>query len=165
MDDRNADYEWHARVTEVWSADENQSPFGNGNLASHLIWTEDGSKWVGSNERPAWGSCQSMYQRISSELLLYRLACTFPATVHLLGQAGYKAVWWVGVVHKSGARVGFSEWKGASGFWSDFSSMDDPRRGELPTPELLADLKDLIDYLVSDVCAHPYDGLVAGNIA
>lgn len=162
MTDRNAGYEWRDRVLEKWSTDTDQVPFGCGNLDLRLAWVGGQSMWLTSNElacRP-WGSWKSMSDMIRSPSLLYRLACTFPATVRTTGADGYKSVWHLNVIHSSGVRIGFGEHKGAAGFWSDFHSLED-----IPSPELLADLKDLIDYLVSDVCAHPYDGLVAGNIA
>lgn len=166
MSDRNADYEWRDSVLEKWSTDPDQSPFGCGNLNSHLVWIDGKSQWLPLQElvSRSWKSYQSMSRIVTSPDLLYRLACTFPATIELSGPVGYKCVWAVGVIHKSGVRICFGEHKGAAAFWSDFSSLDDPRF-PVPSPEFLADLKDLVDYLVSDVCAHPYDGLVAGCIA
>ena len=166
--DRNADYEWRDRIREKWSTDEDQQGFGNGNLASHLVWVNGESCWKTSKERQlmSWGDYESMYAVISSPNLLYRIACTFDVETAFFGESGYKAVWHINLKHKSGVRVGFGEHKGGSGFWTEFYAMEEgPHCENPPTQELLDDIKDLIDYFASDVCAHPYDGVVAGQVA
>lgn len=166
--ERNADYDWKNRILEAWSVDEDQAGFGNGNLDCHLI--------LDSNRKCAWSKRwrtsgdgkYSFYEAIDSPLLLYRLACTFDfECVSFFGASGYKAVWHLNLVHnETQERVGFGEHKGASGFWTKYNALDlSNGNKEIPPAEFLEGLSDLVEYLISDVCAHNYDGLVAGNIA
>lgn len=53
----------------------------------------------------------------------------------------------------------FDDWKGGSHFHTNFYS-----HTEMPK-EVQKDICTLIDYLLSDGCAHPYDSLVAGSVA
>jgi len=64
------------------------------------------------------------------------------------------------LLHKSsGKGISFSEWKGAAGFW-----LPDTDSAKV-NKELKADLIELMNYLISEKCAHPYDNLVAGSVA
>lgn len=60
---------------------------------------------------------------------------------------------------KTGEIVIFGEHKAGSSFWTKFVNIKDVPK------EFLKDLKELIEYLVSDEVSHPYDGVVAGSIA
>lgn len=170
MSERKADYEWRDRLLLKWVIDDDQTAFGNGNLETHFSWVDGESRWLTSRERAMipWSSRTAMYARIPSPKLLYRIACTFDVHTRFFGPAGYKCVWFVNVVHKpTETSVGFGESKGGSGFWTEFYSLEGGGNyGDIAPPkEFLDDLKDLIDYFDSDVCAHPYDGVVAGEVA
>ena len=168
MSNRNADYDWRDRVISKWSVNKDQTPFGMGNLASHFGWVGGESRWITDEELRtiSFSNIKNMYSMIPSERLLYRIACTFEADVSFFGPGGYKSVWWVSLLHKpTCARLGLSEHKGAASFWTSFYSLNGVDGKHTPPAEFLADTKDLIDYFVSDVCAHPYDGLVAGHVA
>lgn len=165
MSNRNADYDWRDRIVSKWKVNEDQAPFGMGNLASHFGWIDGESRWITDDESRTipWHNIKRMYSMIPSERLLYRIACTFEAEVSFWGPEGYKAVWWVSLVHKpTSVRLGLSEHKGGASFWTSFYSLNGKHA---PPAEFLVDTKDMIDYFVSGVCAHPYDGLVAGHVA
>lgn len=99
------------------------------------------------------------YQAIPSALLLYRLGCVFDGEVHF-DREGYKAIWDFPLKHiKTGELVIFGEHKGGSSFWTRWVNVKDVPK------EFLKDLKELIEYLVSDEVSHPYDGVVAGSVA
>lgn len=150
-------------------------------------------------------------QMISSHLLMYRSACTFPDALEVENQG--KCIWQCMLKHKETGRVfGFSEAKGCASvrgtrdgsltpffrkldldkrklFMADKSIHDqlsllyptelpekvfesflfeerDALRGHLHANKVfLSDAVELLDYIVSDQCEHPYDGLVAGCIA
>jgi hypothetical protein len=99
------------------------------------------------------------YQAIPSALLLYRLGCVFDGEVHF-DREGYKCIWEFPLKHKkTGEIVIFGEHKGGSSFWTRFVNVKDVPK------EFLKDLKELVEYLVSDEVTHPYDGVLAGSVA
>lgn len=99
-----------------------------------------------------------MYRIMSPALLLYRLIATFFGSPKC--EDGYKSIWNYTIKHtESGKQLNFSEWKGAIGFWLPeytYTKLSEQFRN---------DLIELLNYLVSQECAHPYDNLVAGCIA
>lgn len=97
-------------------------------------------------------------QTIPSSLALYRLICTFFAAP--IVEDNYKTVWAYPLQHKtSGEIVLFSEFKGAFNFQMKQTSID-------KLPYILgSDLLELLNYLASEQCAHPYDELTAGSVA
>lgn len=165
--EREADYEKRNDIVEKWEFLD-VPPFGNGNLSMHLLWSDGRqARWEEGFDRN-WETDHSLSQVISSALLLYRCAATFDTTIKTWGQKGYKAVWHLNLLHKpTGQRVGLGEHKGAAGFWTVHSSLEvvDNGQKEAIPQTFLDDIKELLEYLVSDVCAHPYDGLVAGSVA
>ena len=100
----------------------------------------------------------STYQIISPALLLYRLIATFFGSPKC--EDGHKSIWEYNLIHKATNKsISFSEWKGAAGFWlpeTSYKKVD---------AEFRADLIELMNYLISNECAHPYDNLVAGSVA
>jgi hypothetical protein len=98
---------------------------------------------------------------ISSSLVLYRLVCMLKQP-HVIadGADGYKVPWCIYLKHKkTGAVVCFSEWKGAFGFRTHFSTPEETPK------EFLDDIKFVIDLILSNNSPHPYDSTVAGSCA
>lgn len=157
--ERNADYKRHAQIQAKWLPLDTTCE-GIGNIRP-LFDTEknkfffESTKHKGNRDKDL-----SMWQVISSPFLLYRLLTTFKAPVETLGPEGYKCIWWITLKHKeTGEVLSFGEWKGAAGIWTRFHSST-----ELPKA-FKRDTLEILNYLVSDTCAHPYDGLVAGSVA
>lgn len=95
---------------------------------------------------------------ISSPMLLYRSACTFPENI--IVDDGYKDIWTCFLKHKkTGSAIVLSEWKGTAqcGFDTRFYERKDAPK------EYVDDAIELLNYMLSDQCAHPYDHLVAGT--
>ena len=161
---RQADYATRERLAEVFvpakdfSGDMNGF---NGNISAHVRFNKKTKKATVSKE---WAVSDSksitMYEIMPSALFLYRLCAFQPVDVIAEGHDGYKCVWSVPLVHTpTGTVIIFGEHKGAASFWMRESQLSRVDKG------LLKDLKDFLTYLVSDTCAHPYDGLVAGSVA
>ncbi len=107
------------------------------------------------------GSFVGMAEAIGSHTLLYRLICMFPNPYMVIyGSRGYKVPYEFFLKHiPTDEFVVFREWKGASGFGSPFYDWND-------VPEdYKNDLFALINLLLSNTSPHPYDGLVAGEVA
>jgi hypothetical protein len=178
--ERQANYDRRKLMEKAFEPDPEQNfPNSSGNVAHELEITRDTRKcqfhshdddpptpagditakmsgWAARRETYA-----SLYEAIPSALLLYRLICTFgPVKLDCEGNEGYKMVWYYVLNHKpTNTKIAFSEWKGASGFHTTFHTYK-----QMPE-ELRNDLLALIEYLLSDECAHPYDGLTAGSVA
>lgn len=120
---------------------------------------------------------------ISSAMLLYRLKATFTRdlhpfpTVHPACKYDYSlvtpttgdndtvstdSVWHVEVAHAAttgSLLVRFGDWRGAATVW-----LIKPERSEWRTGAAKRDLVELLEYLCSPQCSHPYDGTVAGSV-
>lgn len=162
LEDRNADYAKAKTVIEKWEFSKKELG-GCGNLCSEILFDpktkEARFETKKDKDAPLGKSLKqiSIYKAIPSALLMYRLACTFKGTFTSEGQEGYKVTWQFTIKHKAtGKFLTFGEWKGGSLFWTDWFEPEDPIR---------KDLLEILTYLVSDTCAHPYDGLVAGSVA
>ena len=91
--------------------------------------------------------------RMSSQLLLYRIACIFGMPPQKECD-GYKSCWGVCLRHCSGAsNLVLDEHKGAISVHFQGSSEDSQ------------DALGLINLLVGTECLHTYDGIIAGTIA
>lgn len=179
--ERKGNYERRKQMEAVFEPDPTQNfPNSSGNVAHELEITKDTLKcqFHSHNDDPppdptqsfqermkVWGERRqqyaALYEAIPSALLLYRLICTFgPVKLDCEGNEGYKMVWYYVLNHKpTNTKIAFSEWKGSSGFHTTFHTYK-----QMPE-ELRNDLLALIEYLLSDECAHPYDGLTAGSVA
>lgn len=158
--ERDADYKKQAKIQEKWEfyACNIESGFC-GNVASDIKFSPKTKRASKSSRKHFDFDTISFYEAISSALLMYRLACTFQGVMRVNSE-GYKCVWDFNIRHKeTGEIISFGEHKGGSSFWTPYYSFD-----KVPK-ELQKDLLELLTYLVSDTCAHPYDGLVAGSVA
>lgn len=165
--ERNANYERRKAIEVLFEPDPEQNfPNSSGNVSHELVIDPQTlkSKFLktgieGLRERTE--KYASLYQAIPSALLLYRLICTFgPVKLNCNGNEGYKMVWHYSLTHKNtNTPIVFSEWKGSSGFHMAFHTFTD-----MPE-EVQKDICTLVDYLLSNECGHPYDGLVAGSVA
>jgi len=156
--ERTGNYERRDSITAKWNNHKNRLE-GNGNVNHQCFFDTKKQTFIFSDES-IWDDKNfiPMYKIMSPALLLYRLIATFFGTPTC--EDGYKSIWAYNLTHKAtGKGISFSEWKGAIGFW-----LPDYKQEQL-TPEFKADLIELLNYLVSDECAHPYDNLVAGSVA
>lgn len=160
--ERIADYDTRDTLRKMFvAAKDAELSDCNGNLAAHITFNKKtkvakfNKDWASSDDKYA-----AMYEAIPSALALYRL-CAFDAVeVQAHGPEGYKCVWSTALIHaQSGRIVFFGEHKGAFSFWTRVPEV------EIKDKAFIKDLLSLLTYLVSDTCAHPYDGLVAGSVA
>jgi hypothetical protein len=156
--ERTGNYELRNKIAAKW---ENLNHFvdGNGNCNSSFYFDVAKQTFVFSNDRLYNDNgFIPMYRMMSPALLLYRLIATFFGSPKC--EDGYKMIWHYNLTHKlTGKAISFSEWKGAIGFWiPDYTH-------EKLNKEFKKDLVELMNYLVSNECVHPYDNLVAGSVA
>lgn len=171
--ERIANYAEGERLNKVWrpmtKEEIEKSELGNsGNLNMGMIVdkatlkcrliTKDDDPMSKFDEK---SSFVSMSRAIGSHTLLYRLICMFPNPYIVAdGSQGYKVPYEVFLKHiPTDEFVVFREWKGASGFGSPFYDWKDVPK------DYKKDLFDLINLLLSNGSPHPYDGLVAGEVA
>lgn len=159
-------YKTRDRIAAKWTPvaqDDNGGSFCS-NYSHTFYYSETAKKFMpvpeGVHEYEIEDSV-GLYGVISSADMLYRLACTFKPIVSFEGPGGYKLVWSAAFEHKSGAQILFYEWKGGCTFGAR------GKNGEImPAGKgLLKDILELLNYLCSDTCAHPYDGCRAGSVA
>lgn len=152
--ERSADYKAAKEVINLFQSTEFDSDISHGNLCADL--------YIDQKKRAHFKQIKDgvgLYRAIPSALLMYRLSCLFPGQIKTYGQSGYKFVWQFSFKHlESGNYIIFGEWKGGSLFWTKHDKETVPKEFE-------RDILKLINVLVSDDCAHPYDGLVAGGVA
>lgn len=130
-----------------------------GNISYVLMVKDDGK----IARRPANKSFElrdpTMGQIMPSAMWLYRLACTFAVAPDMQGPEGYKCVWHVTLQHKeSGKRFTLYDYKAGFSVGSDSSDFKADK-------EFIRDAIELLNYLASDACVHPYDGTAAGSVA
>lgn len=156
--ERTGDYKLRDAISSKWEYTALRLE-GNGNCNSQFSFDIKNNTFLFQDKSSYdLSSFIPMYRIMSPALLLYRLICTFFNAP--ICYDGYKTVWEYNLTHKqTGKNVSFSEWKGAIGFW-----VADYTHTEL-SKEFKADLIELMNYIVSDKCAHPYDELVSGSVA
>lgn len=160
--EREADYDARDKVLSKFEGTNVGDPSGtNGNLASCVaVSKKTGKVKLGDTFSARSDLTAPLYQAIPSALMLYRLCSTFEGKVESYGSEGYKCVWAFAVKHKeTGEIIYFGEHKGATSFWTKYYSAKDLDSA------FKKDLVELLNYLLSPNCAHPYDGLVAGSVA
>lgn len=155
---RQGNYELRDSIVNKW-VNSIKPLSGCGNIAHEFYFDTKEQKYLFSKDFLHGDERYlSLYRIIPSALLLYRLICTFFGSP--ICYDNYKTVWEYNLTHKeTGKAISFSEWKGAAGFW-----MADTDSNKLD-PSFKQDLIELITYLTSNQCAHPYDNLVAGSVA
>lgn len=95
---------------------------------------------------------------ISPHMLLYRCCCTFPDNILINDE--YKQIWTCWLKNKETSDVILiSEWKGTPYLGLNYTKINELHK------DFLNDILELLNYLLSDQCVHPYDNLVAGTIA
>jgi len=156
---RGGNYERRDEIVSKWTLSDNQNFDGQrGTLVHHLLWDADRkARWAND-----WDTAvdRLIYEVIPSAILMYRVACTFDGTIRLYGASEDLTVWHAPLLHNGTSEpFTLTEYKGSSTFWLKHSTIEE-------TPQvLLDDIKELLEYFVSDECAHPYRGLVAGGVA
>ena len=159
VQERTGNYELRDKIASKWDNSKYRTD-GNGNVHHNFCFDISKQTFCFSENGYTYndGNYMYMHRIISPALLLYRLIATFFASP--VCEDGYKLIWEYNLIHKkSGVQISFSEWKGAVGFWlaeTDYRKL---------SADLQSDLIDLMNYLISNECAHPYDGLVAGSVA
>lgn len=155
--ERTGNYELRDKIAAKW---DNFSGFveGCGNCCHEFYFDSNKQTFAFITDYPNDATLIPLYRIISPALLLYRLMATFFCSPKC--EDGYKMIWHYNLKHKeTGKAVSFSEWKGAAGFW-----VTDHTSTKLSN-EFKKDLIELVNYLISNECAHPYDNLVAGSVA
>jgi len=158
IQERTGDYELRDKIATKWE-NSIKHENGSGNVGHEFYFDVNKQSFV-FVEYPAnkEDNYIAMYRIMSPALLLYRLIATFFGTPKC--EDDYKMIWRYNIIHKAtGKLISFLEWKGAIGFW-----LPDYDHKKL-NAEFKNDLIELMNYLVSDKCAHPYDNLVAGSVA
>lgn len=155
---RKGNYNKKDKICSKWEYDETDYFDLNGNLAYELTFDSRNMKVI---ETPTVRDYTiPFYKAISAPLAMYRLICMFERMPTDRNNDWYKVVWNFPLKHKkTGERLYFGEWKGAFGFHSKYTSLN-----KVPA-SYLADLKEIVEFLVSDEVPHPYDSLVAGSVA
>jgi hypothetical protein len=165
IQERKGDYSLLEKIKNFEWVDEDAD--GCGNVCSFEL------KVNKKTHRPSFGKKRFMesgyeeeekkyvgfYQAIPSCLLLYRLGCLFEGRPNFEGPEGYKVTWSFSLLHTSGWRITFGEWKGSALFWLEANNSN-----ELPK-DFKKDVLKLLGVLLHKNCPHPYDSLVAGSVA
>jgi len=159
---RNADYDMAKTITDKWEFAKEDFD-GHGNLCSDVMFDPRTKKAKFKTKKEQNCSVDEMFKQVGfwraipAALLAYRLACTFEGAIKAYGQEGYKVTWDFPLKHKAtGELIKFGEWKGGALFWTNGDEVKGAHK---------KDMLELLTYLVSDTCAHPYDGVVAGSVA
>lgn len=143
----------------------------NGNLHPHFIVEKSTRKIVIVTDWMKDERARNIYNKdskfislsstISSALAMYRLVCMFN-NPHIIaeGAMGYKVPWEMFLKHKkTGEVVCFSEWKGAFGFRTRLTDINNAPE------EFINDIKFVLELMFSNNSPHPYDETVAGSCA
>jgi hypothetical protein len=116
----------------------------------------DNQASIGNGENARVWSFERM---ISAGLLLYRLLVLFHKT-ETEDIDDYKCVWEVPLKHKTTGKFAmFGDYKGGVNLWLHAYKQEDLN------PDFVADLKELIEMLISMWMPLNYDGTIAGSVA
>lgn len=155
--ERTGNYELRNKIADKWENYPKRVD-GCGNVCSYFHFDVKNQSFMFAKNFLSNENYIPMYRMISPALLLYRLIATFFGSPKC--EDNYKSIWEYNLLHKAtGKSVSFSEWKGAIGFWLPDTNVEKVNK------QLKADIIELMNYLVSNECTHPYDNLVAGSIA
>lgn len=154
VSDRTGNYIIRDYIKSKWDVSNNGRSSTCGNIQDYFVLSENG---IVINKVPDWNSIK-FGTCISSPMLLYRCVCTFPDAIVIADN--YKYTWTCNIIHKTTKCVLIlSEWKGTPNIVTTFYKIEDA------PIDFVTDLLELINYLLSDQCAHPYDNTVAGTQA
>jgi len=155
--ERTGNYERRDKVASKWE-NTKESVNGCGNVAYEFNFDVSKQSFVFGERQYGDENLIPFHQMMSPALFLYRIIATFFGSPKC--GDNYKIIWEYTIKHKeSGKVLQLSEWKGAIGFWlpeTDHTKI---------TKAFKADIIELMNYLCSNECAHPYDNLVAGSVA
>lgn len=157
--ERTGNYERRDAIKEKWEFTKKSENGTSGNVNGQLYFDTDKQHFILSDDR-LYNDDRfiPMYRLMSPALLLYRLISTFFGSPNC--EDNYKSIWEYNIVNKhTGKVLTFSEHKGAIGIWLPEYSYTQLHY------QFKTDLIELITYLSSNECAHPYDNLVAGSVA
>jgi hypothetical protein len=160
--DRLKNTVWQDLVKDKWIFTPD-APHLHNNLATNdLRFNTDTNSFELSDIKDRfYKPLEAMSFAISSSLLLYRLMCVFgKAPIVPPTEDIYKSLWAFPLSHRSsGEYFTFLDYKGGATVNSFYSQKED-------LPELVAkDLLELLEFLISDQIAHPYDNVLAGTVA
>jgi hypothetical protein len=162
MAERLKDPDWQDQIVKKWVFFR-KAPHLHNNLATHslLYNTRKRRFQLGDRMGLLRFSMPSPASVISSSLALYRLMCLFKyPPVMPPPQEIYKTLWQYPLKHRAtGNYLTLLEYKAGFTINTYFHDAKD-------VPEEFAkDMLDLLDFLISDQVAHPYDGVLAGTVA
>ena len=156
--ERTGNYDKQSEIANKW---QKSSPieYSNGNVSHNTVFDIEKQSIALMDYQYGNEKYISLYTLISSPLLMYRLICVFGYTP-IIAESPYKVVWEYPIEHKeTGIQISFSEWKG--GIYFGMKETDYKKLPQSYKDDFIA----LFNHLISNECAHPYDGLVAGSVA
>ena len=138
-----------------------KAPHLHNNLVMNGFFFDTEKKTFKFGTRKDWlnGANISPSRVISSSLALYRLLCLFKKSP-VISKEAYKTLWEYPLQHKETKEyLTLLEYKAGFTINSKYTKPES-------LPESFAfDLLELLNFLVSDQIAHPYDGTLAGTVA
>ncbi len=162
VQERTGNYDRRDNILQKWTYDSGKwLENSNGNIHSTCVFSTERQSFEfhGYEDiRESEDGFIRMYRMMSAPLLLYRLIATFFGAPECFDN--YKNIWSYTIKHiPTGKLITFAEWKGAIGFW-----LKEVDHNKLPK-DFKKDFVELLNYIFSEECAHPYDNLVAGSVA
>jgi hypothetical protein len=139
------------------------APHLHSNLSMHCLYFSTRKRRFELGDRMSFFSrdAHSAASVISSSLAVYRLMCIFKRPPRMSEPNEiYKTLWEYPLKHKAtGHYLTLLDSKAGFNINTQFSDLED-----LP-PEFASDLLSLLNFLISNQVAHPYDGTLAGTVA
>jgi hypothetical protein len=163
--DRNADYKLGNYVKHSFRPIKPEEISSNiaftcGNIKNFFAYDIEKKEVIVVNEHvyPLPEHLKSIYETISSPLVLYRLLAIF-GPMNICSD-GYKSVWNFTFMHEETKSIlTLYDYKGAFSFGSEFSNIS-----QVPD-SFKKDLLKLFNLICSNQSPHPYDRCVAGSVA
>ena len=138
-----------------------KAPHLHNNLATNGFFFDVEKNTFKFGDRKGWlnDSYISPARVIASSLALYRLLCLFKKSP-VMSKEAYKTLWEYPLQHKETKEyLTLLEYKAGFTINTKYTKPES-------LPESFAfDLLELLNFLVSDQVAHPYDGTLAGTVA
>jgi hypothetical protein len=160
--DRLQDETRQAYIAQKWTFFR-KSPHLHNNLATYCLQFSTCKHCFELGDRMSflYTNSPSNASIISSSLAVYRLMCIFGSPPIMPKRSElYKTLWEYPLKHRStGICLTLLDYK--AGFTINTKFSDTKQMSS----EFASDLLDLLNFLVSEQVAHPYDGTVAGTVA